>query len=207
MEYETMNKQAGTTLLSMVWGAIFVVAILMALAMPMTSVQVIVNAEWQGSTEVFGNWAIVTTGTIYDFLGLENLMMSLIKLSGVEQAQGDVELTLASWLLGRAEVINMLLMLLLLRLVMLLGWLAIFLPALLVVIFCALMQREENRNAFFFTSPYRAARWAMCVKLSLIGLLCVTLCPAAVSAFAVPLILCALIFVSGKLLEGLQKEI
>lgn len=202
----SVNRQ-NTGFFGLVWGMIFGLVVLLVLAVPMENIRPVVDAEWQLSTEVFGSWAVGWTNQIYDFFGVEHLMQELVRLSGADRPKLDIEASLADWIISRIQVLNVLLVIFLLRVVTLSGWVAIFLPALGIVLFCGWLKREENRNVFFFTSPYKMAKWALGFKLCLTALAVSMLCPTEISACATPLILFVLVFLSGKLVSGLQKEI
>ena len=201
-----VNRQ-NTGFFGLVWGMIFGLVFLLVLAVPMENIRPVVDAEWQLSTNVFGSWAVGWTNRIYDFFDVEHLMQELIRLSGADHPKLDIEASMAGWIISRIHVLNVLLVIFLLRMVTLCGWVVIFLPALGIVLFGGWLKREENQNVYFFTSPYLMSKWVLALKLCLTGLAVAMLCPTAINACATPLILCALVFLSGKLVSGLQKEI
>jgi hypothetical protein len=202
----SVNRQ-NTGFFGLVWGMIFGLVFLLVLAVPMENIRPVVDAEWKLSTDLFGSWAVGWTNRIYDFFGVEHLMQELVRLSGADRPKFDIEAPLADWIINRIQVLNALLVIFLLRMVTLCSWMAICLPALGIVLFCGWLKREESKNVFFFTSPYKMSRWTLGFKLCLIGLVVAMLCPTAISACSIPLILCVLVFLSGKLVSGLQKEI
>lgn len=196
-----------TTLAGVVWSLALMMQFLLLLAVPFENVRTVVDTEWQRSTEVFGYWAVGLTNQIYDLFGIEHLMQELVRISGADRPNFDVEVKLAHWIVGRIDVLHLLLVITLLRLVMLCGWAAIFTPVFVIALFCGWLQREENKGKFFFTSPYRLTKWSCGIKLCLMGVVITVLCPVAVNVYVVPLLLIALIVFSEKLVSGLQKEI
>ena len=201
------NANRETTFTGIVWSLGLMMLLLLLLAIPQESVRTVVEIEWQRSTEVFGYRVVGLTKQIYDFFGIEHLMHELIRISGADRPNYEVEVKLAYWIVGRVEVLHQLLVIALLRLVTLCGWAAIFAPACAITLFCGWLQREENKGKFFFTSPYKMTKWSCGIKLCLIGVVIAVLCPAAVNVYAVPLLLIVLMGLSGKLVSGLQKEI
>lgn len=208
-----MNENANrgncseTTLTGIVWSLGLVMLFLLLLAVPIENVRVAVSTEWQRSTEVFGSWAVELTKQIYDSFGIERLVHELIRISGADYPKYDVEVTLAHWIIGRVEVLQQLLVIALLRLVTLFGWAAIFSPAFVITLFCGWLRREENKEKYFFTSPYKATKWSCGIKLCLMGLVTIVLSPIAVNSCVTPLLLFLLVFLSEKFMSGLQKEI
>ena len=196
-----------TTLAGIVWSLALMMLFLLLLAVPLENVRAVVDIEWQRSTEVFGYRAVGLTNQIYDFFGIEHLMQELVRISGANRPNFDVEVRLAHWLVSRIDVLHLLLVITLLRLVTLCGWAAIFAPAFVITLFCGWLQREENKGKFFFTSPYRMTKWSCAIKLCLIGVVITVLSPVAVNVYVMPLLLIALVVLSGKLVSGLQKEI
>ena len=196
-----------TTLAGIVWSLALMMLFLLLLAVPLENVRAVVDIEWQRSTEVFGYRAVGLTNQIYDFFGIEHLMQELVRISGANRPNFDVEVRLAHWLVSRIDVLHLLLVITLLRLVTLCGWAAIFAPAFVITLFCGWLQREENKGKFFFTSPYRMTKWSCAIKLCLMGVVIAVLCPVAVNVYVMPLLLIALVVLSGKLVSGLQKEI
>ncbi len=196
-----------TTLAGIVWSLALMMLFLLLLAVPLENVRAVVDIEWQRSTEVFGYRAVGLTNQIYNLFGIEHLMQELVRISGANRPNFDVEVRLAHWLVSRIDVLHLLLVITLLRLVTLCGWAAIFAPAFVITLFCGWLQREENKGKFFFTSPYRMTKWSCAIKLCLMGVVIAVLCPVAVNVYVMPLLLIALVVLSGKLVSGLQKEI
>lgn len=201
------TNRSETTFTGIVWSLGLIMLFLLLLAVPQESVRTVMEVEWQRSTEVFGDWAVGMTKQIYDFFGIEHLMHELIQASGADRANYDVEIKLAHWIVGRVDVLHQLLVIALLRLVTLCGWATLFTPAFGITFFCGWLQREENKGKFFFTSPYKMTKWSSGIKLCLMGVVIAVLCPAAVNVYVVPILLIALVVLSGKLVSGLQKEI
>ena len=196
-----------TTLAGIIWPMALMMLFLLLLAVPLENIRTVVETEWQQSTEVFGYWAVGLTRQIYDFFGVEHLMHELVRISGADRPNFDVEVRLAHWIVGRIDVLHQLLVITLLRLVTLCGWTAVFTPAFVITLFCGWMQREENKGKFFFASPYKMTKWSSGIKLCLMGVIISVLCPVAVNVYVVPLLLIVLVVLSGKLVSGLQKEI
>lgn len=201
------TNRSETTLMGIVWSLGLMMLCLLLLAVPQESVRTVMEVEWQRSTEVFGDWVVGMTKQIYDFFGIEHLMHELIQASGADRANHDVEVKLAHWIVGRVDVLHLLLVIALLRLLMLCGWAVLFTPAFCITFFCGWLQREENKGKFFFTSPYKMTKWSSGIKLCLIGVVISVLYPAAVNVYVVPTLLIVLVVLSGKLVSGLQKEI
>lgn len=201
------TNRSETTLTGIVWSLGLMMLFLLLLAVPQESVRAVMEVEWQRSTEVFGDCAVGLTKQIYDFFGIEHLMHELVLASGADRANHDVEVKLAHWIVGRVDVLHLLLVIALLRLLMLCGWAALFTPAFCITFFCGWLQREENKGKFFFTSPYKMTKWSSGIKLCLMGVVIAVLFPAVVNVYVVPILLIALVVLSGKLVSGLQKEI
>lgn len=207
MESANKSNRSETTLTGVVWSLGLMVLFLLLLAVPLENVRAVVTTEWQRSTEVFGYWAVGLTKQIYDFFGIEQLMHELIRVSGADRPNSDVDVTLAHWIIGRVEVLHQLLVIALLRLVTLFGWTVVFSPAFVITFFCGWLRREENKEKFFFTSPYKMTKWSFGIKLCLMGVMLALLCPVAVNVYVVPILLIVLTMLNGKLVSGLQKEI
>lgn len=201
------TNRSETTFMGIVWSLGLMMLCLLLLAVPQESVRTVMEVEWQRSTEVFGDWAVGMTKQIYDFFGIEHLMHELIQASGADRANYEVEVKLAHWIVGRVDVLHLLLVIALLRLLMLCGWAVLFTPVFCITFFCGWLQREENKGKFFFTSPYKMTKWSSGIKLCLMGVVIAVLFPAAVNVYVVPILLIALMVLSGKLVSGLQKEI
>ena len=106
-----------TTLAGIIWSMALMMLFLLLLAIPLENIRIVVETEWQQSTEVFGNWAVGLTRQIYDLFGVEHLMHELVRISGADRPNFDVEVRLAHWLVGRIDVLHQLLVITLLRLV------------------------------------------------------------------------------------------
>ncbi len=202
-----MRKEKSSWFLKAIAFFLAAVIVFLLFAVPIDNIRLIVEKEWYSSTVLFGNWGVGLVGYINDYLGIDQWLQELVSANDVERAGFDLVAKLDNWLFRRGDAWYLLVVLLLLRLVTLLSWCCVFAPAFLISFICGWWQREESKSEFSFTSPYRMTKWTFCAKCCLIGLGAVTLCPIAINAFVMPLLFIVLVYLTGKMVSGLQKEI
>lgn len=160
------------------------------------------QSEKLQSTRFFGEWPVAAAERWQ-----EEVELSRAEFLETLPQEGDIARVVSDWFVSRSELLCNVLQVLLQRSAVALLCLVAFLPACFISLYCGHLRREEAKQRFSFSSPYRMrTRWTF-FKLLVVSFMVLFFFPTAVSMLLFPLLIGGMALYSGWLVSGLQKEI